>query len=151
MLSYIELVDIPAGIYELVVSIDKALFMPPFSSSYQTCLTFDLNLEHVPLRNEQSNLYQVIGILPEKLDHLSNTSEFKVELKFDKTLTIADLIPTTSFIERLCRLETDDGSIQVAKKAVVNSRSSVEFYFNFKGMLIEENQRCYQIKCPSPA
>jgi hypothetical protein len=51
MLSYIEMVDIPVGTYELVISIDKALFMPP-TTSYQTCLNFDLNLEHVPMRTD---------------------------------------------------------------------------------------------------
>ncbi len=33
MLSYIEIVDVPVGTYELIISIDKALFMPPVPSS----------------------------------------------------------------------------------------------------------------------
>ncbi len=96
----------------------------------------------------------MIGILPEYLNDLSSTSIFKIELKFDRPLVESDLMPATSNIERLCRLETDDGkNVQMAKKAVVNGRSSIEFFFDLKGMKLdssESSQRCYQIKCPAP-
>jgi hypothetical protein len=135
MLSYIELVDIPVGTYELVISIAKALFMPP-TTSYPTCLTFDLNLEHVPMRSDSKNFYQVVGILPEDMNHLTPSSLLKIELKFDKDLILSDLMPmTTDLIERLCRLETDDGkNILIANKAVLNGKSAVEFYFDFKSV-----------------
>ena len=82
------------------------------------------------------------------MEHLTSSSLLKIELKFDKDLVVSDLMPTTSdLIERLCRLETDDGkNVIIAKKAVLNGMSAVEFYFDFKSALhldITETERCY--------
>jgi hypothetical protein len=82
------------------------------------------------------------------MEHLTSSSLLKIELKFDKDLVVSDLMPTTSdLIERLCRLETDDGkNVIIAKKAILNGMSAVEFYFDFKNSLhldISESERCY--------
>ncbi len=86
------------------------------------------------------------------MEHLTPSSLLKIELKFDKDLVVSDLMPMTAeFIERLCRLESDDGkNVLVAKKADLNGRSAVEFYFDFKSVPHLETERCYSIKCPHP-
>jgi hypothetical protein len=67
-------------------------------------------------------------------------------------LVISDLMPTTSdLVERLCRLETDDGkNVLIAQKAVLNGKSAIEFYFDFKSGQHLETDRCYYLKCPHP-
>ena len=44
-ISYIEVAELEAGMYELEILVLKALFIP--TKNYQTCLTFDFVLEYV--------------------------------------------------------------------------------------------------------
>ena len=95
MLSYIELPQLEAGNdYELQIAVDKQLFMQAQEEgSLPTCLQFDLNIEHIPIQitansDASSQVYNVIGILPSEIEKLTNESQFKIEVKFDKDLEI---------------------------------------------------------------
>lgn len=47
MLTFIEIPNIPAGLYELQILVVKGLFLP--TKKFKTCITFDLVIEYITI------------------------------------------------------------------------------------------------------
>lgn len=105
MLTYIEIPNIDAGMYEIQILVVKGLFLP--TKKFETCLVFDFVIEYVtrPRSIESSPSYQVLSVFPTNSNSLRKTKGKKIEVKFDRDVNLDDLIEQETDIEKICYLK----------------------------------------------
>jgi hypothetical protein len=82
----------------------KGLFLP--TKKFKTCLGFDLTIEYVSRSLKSSDdSYEILSIFPNQVKKVSRKRAGKIEIKFNKPVTIDDLINNEYDIKRICYLQ----------------------------------------------
>ena len=101
------------------------MFLPRKDS--KTCLQYELSVENVKTIDDKKNSYEVISIMPQMKKSLTQTSQLKLSVTFNKKLALEDLIPQGDFdatLPRLCYLTNSNSPSGVTplypSKALLN-------------------------------